>query len=748
MSSPGSLRAFRGWLLDLYLNQQEGLTLWFISEEDDSRISFRQVFPVTFYAAGPNDKLRELWKFVAGQTGVTALSREQKQDVFVADPVDVMRIDVDTPASQVRLFRSVEERFPDLAYYDADVTISTRYIARYGAFPLALCELQVDESGLIHSLKTLNSRWDLIPALPPLRILELLPDCDPSRNPVSSLLLRSDRIQAQLPLDAQGDFLRSIAWALEEYNPDILVTDWGDRWLIPFLTAQSEAHGIPLGLNRDLNRTVRWQKETTYFSYGHIIYRPEEAHLFGRCHVDRKSAMMWSDYSLAGTLEMARVTTLPIEKAARVSPGQGISAMQVITALEKDILVPYQKRQVEEFKTGVQLIQSDRGGMVYQPTLGLHTDVAQVDFVSMYPAVIIKGNISPEVPLPELLEPAHENLGVVPLTLKPLYDKRVEIKKKIRTYPPDHPLVATLKERATALKWLLVVCFGFLGYKNARYGRIEAHEAVTRGGREVLLRAKEVAEENGFEVLHMYVDALWIRKKGCNRPEHFTDVIDRINLRTGLTINLDGIYRWVAFLPSKTDARVPIANRYFGVFQSGELKVRGLEARRRDTPRWIAAVQKQMIEILGRAATKEVLEDCIVQAFEFYQESLFALKSGQVPPEQLVINGKVSYALDAYKSTTASVRAARQMEAAGMTIKPGQRVRFLYTRGEPDVFAWDIGGSFNAALLNTDKYVELLAKAGGSVLLPFGVAPELLMEWSQREGIQLPLAAVFESMKD
>src|SRR5690606_15325415 len=251
-------------------------------------------------------------------------------------------------------------------------------------------------------------------------ILRVSPDVDPNRGSVQSLLIYSDRFEQSLALDSQGAYLQTLDQILADYNPDILVTDWGDSWLIPFLLKESEDKGIPLQLNRDSNRPVRWQKETTYFSYGHIIYRPEEAHLFGRCHIDRKSSMMWSDYSLAGTLEMARVTTLPIEKAARVSPGQGISAMQVITALEKDILVPYQKRHFEEFKTGLQLIQSDRGGMVYQPLTGLHTDVAQIDFISMYPAIIILGNISPEVPLPDGLTPAHDDLGVVPLTLKPL----------------------------------------------------------------------------------------------------------------------------------------------------------------------------------------------------------------------------------------------------------------------------------------------------------------------------------------
>ena len=45
---------------------------------------------------------------------------------------------------------------------------------------------------------------------------------------------------------------------------------------------------------------------------------------------------------------------------------------------------------------------------------------------------------------------------------------------------------------------MLVTCFGYLGYRNARFGRIEAHEAVTAFGREKLLTAKEICEENGF----------------------------------------------------------------------------------------------------------------------------------------------------------------------------------------------------------------------------------------------------------
>jgi len=76
--------------------------------------------------------------------------------------------------------------------------------------------------------------------------------------------------------------------------------------------------------------------------------------------------------------------------------------------------------------------------------------------------------------------------------------------QKARDPKTAHPRTSRLG--SAAHKWILVVCFGYLGYKNARFGLISSHEAVTAGGREALLRAKEAAEDSGFEILHIYVD--------------------------------------------------------------------------------------------------------------------------------------------------------------------------------------------------------------------------------------------------
>ena len=129
-------------------------------------------------------------------------------------------------------------------------------------------------------------------------------------------------------------------------------------------------------------------------------------------------------------------------------------------------------------------------------------------------------------------------------------NKRLALKSALLTltkYDCRRPVYQAL---ASAHKWLLVTCFGYLGYKNARFGRIEAHEAVTAYGREALLRAKEAAEDLGFEILHMYVDGLWVQKPGCKTPADFEALLDEITERTGLPISMDGVYRWVVFLPS------------------------------------------------------------------------------------------------------------------------------------------------------------------------------------------------------
>jgi DNA polymerase-2 len=267
---------------------------------------------------------------------------------------------------------------------------------------------------------------------------------------------------------------------------------------------------------------------------------------------------------------------------------------------------------------------------------------------------------------------------------------------------------------------LLVTCFGYLGYKNARFGRIEAHEAVTAYGREALLRAKEAAEDLDYEILHMYVDGLWVHKEGCKTPADFEALLADITERTGLPISLDGVYRWVVFLPSRLDERVPVPNRYFGVFQDGSIKVRGIEARRRDTAPFIAETQMAIMEILAKAEDAEHLKEVYPQALAFAHREMQALRAGSVPVEKLLVSQKLSRELGEYSSPSPVARAVRQLEEAGKAVRPGQRVRFLYTRGRPGVRAWDAPEQPDPRCVDVKRYQTLLKRAVETVLAPIG----------------------------
>lgn len=745
-------RQHTGWVLDLFAAPHDGLVIWFLAE-DGQRCRFTTDFPITFYAAGDARRLTQLQRSLEGRAGLK-LYRTRRRDLFIPDLVEVLAVEVADTFSQPAVFQQAERQFPDLTFYDADIPLSIHAQARFSIFPLAYCVMTADEDGRILGIQPLDTPWDVDSLPAPVRILSLEPDVNPAHAPPTFIQIRYENRTGRLQLEPERPFLLNLAAIIHSYDPDLLLTNWGDTWLIDHLDRLSRKWKIPLTLNREPGRGAQHKRERVYFSYGQVIHRGTQVHLFGRLHIDRANAMLWGDYGLEGVYELGRVTGLPLQVSARVSPGTGISSMQMVTALQMEVMVPWHKQQVEDSRTALSLFYGDQGGMVYQPTVGLHRDVAEVDFISMYPSVMVHFNISPETIgqntpeaslVPQLnmyIDQSHP--GLVPRTLEPLLKKRIAMKYAQATLPKWDPRVKRYKMCAQAHKWLLVTCFGYLGYKNARFGRIEAHQAVTAYGREILIEAKEAAEDFGFEVLHMYVDGLWIRKPGAKTPADFQEVLNSIADRTGLPIALDGVFRWVAFLPSKRDERIPVPNRYFGVFQDGSLKIRGIDARRGDTPPCVADPQLEALNLLARAQDVDQIPTLLPELRALLNRRLFEITSLSLPLERYLITLKLSRTLEEYKSDrTPTAAALAQLQAVGKSLRPGQRVRFVYVLGRPGVHAWDLPEPLDPRRLDTARYRTLFLRAVSTILQPLGLADseERAADWLRgiKPAVELPL---------
>jgi DNA polymerase-2 len=276
--------------------------------------------------------------------------------------------------------------------------------------------------------------------------------------------------------------------------------------------------------------------------------------------------------------------------------------------------------------------------------------------------------------------------------------------------------------KQTALKWMLVTSFGYLGYRNARFGRIEAHEAVTAFGRESLLQAKEICEEEGFELLHAITDSLWIRKRGF-REEEVLELCRKISEATGITMSLEGIYRWMTFLPSKGNPESPVANRYFGLFQNGKIKARGLSFRRGDMPPLIQEAQIRMMEVLAGTKNRGEIQSKIPEILDLLLEYHLKLKDGQTKQEDLAIRKRISQEPDAYKVDNLTALAAQQLEDVGIEIHPGEKVRYMIKDAESKdkaerVRPFPLVGPNDT--YDVKKYLELLVKATEELLIHFG----------------------------
>ena len=123
MKSVDSSSDFDGWLLDLYPDDT-GVTLWLLGD-DGARRRLAQPFPVTFYAAGPFPRLRELWVWLRDRFPAARLRRDRRADLF-AGLLDVLAVECPSPAAQAALFDRAAARFPDLDYYDVDIPLPLR----------------------------------------------------------------------------------------------------------------------------------------------------------------------------------------------------------------------------------------------------------------------------------------------------------------------------------------------------------------------------------------------------------------------------------------------------------------------------------------------------------------------------------------------------------------------------------------------------------------------------------------------
>ena len=346
------VKLLQGWILDLYPNQH-GMTLWLI-DRNQSHYRLTDSFAPAFYVSGTGGATRP----VAGRR--TAQNHGASHAIYRAD-----RPLAECGPPGPRSFRSPSLRISSAG--DDGCTSSTRNCSsttatswwrrciagRSGCFrfplwkskPTTKEKFSPSHAAMMNGRSIMKCRHSRSCRFGYPALRGSIPRTVAARRSKSkwTVLAGSSTKRASL----RRFNLRGL---LKRHDPDVILSEWGDSTILPLLRQQAERLRSSLPLNRDESAAVQQSRGRSYTSYGRILFKASSITLFGRIHVDKQNSFISEKCDFAGLWELARLTKLPIQYAARTTTGTGISYMQMELAHRDGVLIPEQKAEPEDPK--------------------------------------------------------------------------------------------------------------------------------------------------------------------------------------------------------------------------------------------------------------------------------------------------------------------------------------------------------------------------------------------------------------
>lgn len=690
-----------GFLFDIY-NVEEEIHVWILDKEGKPHLFLDHYFPI-IYLDGEEKEVRRIIKRIEELNALKEIPVWVTRKHFYSNQdVRVVKVVISKPSVLRRISQKLYSFYRKVDIYHSDIDVATGYLYLKNIFPLAYVYIgytQIKGNNRILSIHTKDDIKSCEYKIPNFKILNLTLKYSHriglnKDNPLSlSIQDRNYEINFSSPKESIFELNKIL---LKE-DPDVILSSFGDQIILPRIFYLAQSFKIPLNLDRD--KTTRNERKiitkgTSFNSFGIMIFKAPSYPLFGRWHIDSANSFVYKESMLMGIIELSRISRLPIQRLARSSTGTALTAIETDVALNLGYLVPWQKSKVEEPKSFYELLRIDKGGLTFQQDISngsVFENMAQLDFAQMYPSVMVLHNLSPETVLCECCTKEKEiervptanyrickkRRGVVSLALEHVLNRRTYYKqKKKETTGSEYEIVDA---KQNSLKWMLVTSFGYLGYRNAKFGRIESHESVTAFGRDKLLRAKECAEDRDYLLSHAMTDSIFIHKRDSSilNPEELNDLCSEITRETKVTMAIEGVYKWLVYPPSKIDPLLPVSTRYFGKFYNNELKTRGIASRRKDTAIYIRKFQLELLQIMRQADTLNELKELhsdIHKKFQSYKEEL---ESGTIAWKDLLLRRTIGKPIDEYSVANASFLSLSQLAKYKIEVSAGEKVRYL-----------------------------------------------------------------------
>lgn len=753
-----------GWLFDIY-HLDDKIILWIKSKDNEKVERLEHSWSSSIYIASD---LKSQLLYLTEDKFVQSLISNYQFEYKFEDPdfakqltSEVLRLFLKDSSDMLKLARYIEKLSKVFGYYrlyNVDISPEQSFMYQKEIFTLQSINLEEKNDDLdkhcsfksgVDNDNSLDSFSYIIPNFRFLSF-EIVSEQKTIANDFGDKILKitvvasdknNDIIETfSIAEDSELETLLGFCYEINRLDPDIIITKGGDQFLFPHLFFRAKAHGIEIQLLSSLNRERQVEyllkknkslldrinilyttgkddsfSSTSYISYGKVYFKPRPFYLYGRIHIDLNNSFIYKDNGLDGLTEISRICRIPLQLSSRSTIGKCLSSLYFYNAYKKNVLISWKPTTSEIPKTFFDLLRADKGGTVFESKPGAYDKVAEFDFVSLYPNIMLTKNVSSDtincdccenrldnkVPgLEHLYHLCKKRLGIVPLSLKIVLERRIEYKRRIKDLSAssadnndnnnnnhdNEELRICYKNRQTALKWILVTSFGYLGFSNSKFGRIDAHIAVCAFARDILLKTSKIAEKHRFEIIHGIVDSIWVKETDARYTVNSTidcekryDALKReIEEIVGLSISFEGVYKWVVFDPSKTNPELPALNRYFGVFEDGTIKMRGTETRRHDTPPLFTKFQEELMKTMSTCENINEILQRLSELERIYHKYANFLISHKVSHTDLIFTKRISKNSDDYEDRrTIENCVLKRLKNEGKTLRAGEQIRYI-----------------------------------------------------------------------
>ncbi|MGN0176839.1 MAG: DNA polymerase domain-containing protein [Methanobrevibacter sp.] len=369
-------------------------------------------------------------------------------------------------------------------------------------------------------------------------------------------------------VESEKEMIEEFVKIIKENNIDIIVGYNSDNFDFPYLKDRAKILGVDLDIGMD-GSDVKFIRRgfTNAASFKGLIhvdlylvmrrymtlerYTLERVYyeLFGEEKIDVPGDRIWEfwdnegeeldnlfDYSLDDVvstlkiaqqtlplnLELTRIIGQPLFDVSRMATGQQAEWFLVKQAYFDNEIVPNKKGS----NFANRAADENEGGYVREPEKGLHENLVQFDFRSLYPSIIISKNISPDVMyLGDVdgedeynISPEHdikfkkEPKGFIPSVIDKILQERFRIKREMKVANNDTEKKA-LDVQQQAIKRLANTMYGIYGFPRFRWYSFECAKAITSWGRQYIKSSIKMAEEYGFYAIYADTDGFYAKYK-------------------------------------------------------------------------------------------------------------------------------------------------------------------------------------------------------------------------------------------